>query len=138
MVCGKTMYWLAGPSTVYVPKFRPHRASARPGSQRQQTLEEVAEESPEQLPSAEHEDVQSKRASAPVHQTPDWEEKKQSAPPRRTPDREDKKKSPEESIVLLSNEQPSSSPEPEDDANMPRSLSQKGRGKFQRQDESIV
>ena len=106
-----------------MPKFRPQRAGR--ASQRKSNLEEVAEDSLERAPSAEPRDskLQSKRASAPVY---------------RAPDKDDRAQSPDECVVLLSNEQPSEDTEPEHGDNMPRSLSQKGRGRLQRQDESVV
>jgi len=151
-VADNSVLYVPGPAAVYVPKFRPQRARRLP-SQRRTTLDELAEEGPERHASAEPEDhgETSKRASAPTSLT-----------------RHDREKTPEECIVLLPNEQPSASAEPEDDDKpppgdgdkqpqtledgdkqpqsledgdgdkQPRSLSQKGRGKFQRQDESIV
>jgi len=118
------MRHLPGPASIYVPKFRAHRAHPKRKSQRQTTLGEVAEESPERRASAEPEDAQAKRASAPVF---------------RTPDKDDKVKSPEESVALLTEEKPSTSVTVEDEHHPPeRSLSQKGRGKFERQQESIM
>lgn len=105
-----------------MPKFRSRRTIARRPSQepRRYTLAEVAEESPERQ-EPEDDDVQLKRSSAPV---------------RRTPDIDDVAKSLEECVVLLSNKQPSA--EPASSAHLPRTVSEKGRGKLQRQDESIV
>jgi len=110
---------------VYVPKFRSRRTSAQRGSQRKSALDEVVEEGSERQASAEPEDHRdlSKRTSAPV---------------RMTPDKDDVTKSPDESVGLLSDE-PLSSPSFELEGDTPaRSLSQKGRGMLQRQDESIV
>lgn len=109
-----------------MPKFRPHRESARRVSQRKTTLDEVAEESPHTSAADEDHGVElKKRASMPVG---------------RTADKDDKEKSPDECVVLLSNEQPSTSAEPEDgNGIMPqRRSSQAGRGKLQRQDVSIL
>jgi len=107
-----------------VPKFRSRRTIARRPSQepRRYTLAEVAEESPERQ-EPEDDDVQLKRSSAPV---------------RRTPDTDDVAKSLEECVILLSKKQPSASAEPASSAHLPRTVSEKGRGKLQRQDESIV
>lgn len=88
-------------------------------------MDEVAEVSAEEQTSTdlEHHNVPSKRASAPIS---------------RTPGKDERENTPEEDVVLLSNEQSFASAEPEDGDKVPRSLSQKGRGKFKRQDESIV
>ena len=121
-----------------MPKFRPQRMRRLP-SQRK-TLDEVEEEHPERKASTEpedHEAMSKKRSSAPVSRTPSEKEtKRSSAPVSQTPS--EKEKTREESIVLLPNEQPSASAEPEDGAMHPRSSSQRSRGKLHRQDESIV
>jgi len=110
---------------VYVPKFRSRRASARRSSQCKSGLEEVAEESSERQASAEPEDHRAgKRASAPV---------------RLGTDKDDATKSPDESVALLTDEPASpTSFELEEGDTPARSVSLKGRGKLQRQDESIV
>ena len=110
-----------------MPKFRPHRGPARRPSERQNTLEEVAEGSLERQASAEREsrDTKSKRASAP--------------PVSRIPDKNDRDKSPDECVVLLPKEQPPPVSSDLDDAEkLLHSSSVKARGKLQRQDESVV
>ena len=111
---------LSGPMTVYVPKFRSRRTSARRRSQRQSALDELAEET-----AAVDSDAAgaSKRASAPVRLSPDVDQS-----------------SPDESTALLTQQKPAAASfDMDDDDDKPqRSQSQKGRGKLQRQDESIV
>ena len=110
-----------------MPKFRSHRGPARRPSERQYTLEEVSEGTPERQASAEREsrdDLKPKRASAPVSHT--------------IPDKSDREKSPDECVVLLPKEQPSMSSDSDDGDKLLHSSSVKARGKLQRQDESVV
>jgi len=105
--------------TVYVPKFRSRRTSARRRSQRQSALDELAEETA----AVDSDAGASKRASAPVRLSPDVDQS-----------------SPDESTALLTQQKPAAASfDMDDDDDKPqRSQSQKGRGKLQRQDESIV
>lgn len=104
-----------------MPKFRTHRQGAHRPSQRRSELDEVAEESLEQKVPGEPEDhgvLPPEPASAPV---------------RLTPDKEDST-SPDECALLLSE----ASPESEDGESLQKTFLKRGRGKLERQDESIV